>query len=112
MNFRAIFLVSDYDDPNPVNRQNVALAHMLVGVVGFAVFGAVWPVALAYIAKEVAFDLRGKRNLRILADSAVDFLMVLSGAIGAARLGGWESVGLLLAMIAVTFTYYAGRQWK
>lgn len=114
-----IFITSDYLERDPVLKQNVALAHILVGcwfgvlaiVLGFGEISA--PIfAGLYLIKEIVFDLRVmfKRWLALL-DSLVDLLM---GVMGVLFVDAIWTGNLLFALtfmtvsIATTFTYY----WK
>lgn len=120
------FLTSDYQNNDPCYRQNVGLAHMVVGLVLWLAFtprvgqgNAILCTYGTMAAKEVLFDLRGHRQAgsgvrwRLVADSVTDVLFVLSGAViihFAVQQNLTAALGLSLGMIAASFTYHWGRK--
>ena len=98
-----IFGTSDYLESEPERKFYVGLAHAWFG--GFLFFFGlpIWLIVVGYIAKEVILDLRGKFNKWIIwADSAVDFIFTLLGALMVSSHDWRYGVGIL----AIAFSYF------
>ena len=109
MNIKGIFLTSDYMERDPERKFYVGLGHGFLGVFLFILGLPLWVIVIVYIAKEVFLDLRGKfNNWRVWADSTVDFIFTILGALAVAYMDWRYGAGVF----AIAFSYFAAEKYS